>query len=232
MSLWTIILHSCPNVPFPFWVNLLNPQPLEGATLQMRILAPGGIAPWAGDGHTPKGNQLVIKAEPNIVTFWEFGIEILRDGMFVAMQKRCWHRESSQQCWPSSQDEGPGTPVAEVPGTVLNPPISEVWWTVFLWRAGKSLGIFILLFDGLGFYSLQANESLPKPMVTPYVMIKLGCVILFSFLSALLKRNCCIFSGGKRQSWRPWENLEKVDCVWWRLGGMTMFLHIWSATIW
>ena len=88
MSLWTIILYSCSNVPFPFWVNLLNPQPLEGETLPMCILDPRGIAPWAGDGYTPKENQLVIKAEPNIVTFWEFGIEILRDGICLLQCKK------------------------------------------------------------------------------------------------------------------------------------------------
>ena len=167
MSLWIIILHSCFNVPFPFWINLLNPQPLEGATLQTCILAPRGTAPWAGDGHTPKGNQLVIKAEPNIVTFWEFGIEILRDGICLLQGKKTLtqRKPAKLQYWPSSQEEGPGTPVAEVPRTVPNPPLPEVWWTVFLWRPGKPLGIFILSVDGLGSYSLQANESLPKPMV-------------------------------------------------------------------
>ena len=89
-----IILHSCSNVLFPFWINLLNPQPLEGATLQTCILAPRGTAPWAGDGHTPKGNQLVIKADPNIVPFGNLELRFWGTGYVCCKARRRWHRES------------------------------------------------------------------------------------------------------------------------------------------
>lgn len=47
---------------------------------------------------------------------------------------------------------------------------SSLTWglVVYLsWTAGKPLGIFTLWVDGFGFYSLQPNESLPKPIVNP-----------------------------------------------------------------
>ena len=56
---------------------------------------PRGIASWARGGHTPKGNQLIIKGEPNIVTFCELGIESLRDWIHLQQCKKMSHRESS-----------------------------------------------------------------------------------------------------------------------------------------
>ena len=48
--------------------------------------------------------------------------------MFAARQKDVDTEKAAKlQHWLSSQEEGPGTPVAEVPGTVPNPPIPEVW---------------------------------------------------------------------------------------------------------
>lgn len=75
-----IILHGCSNLlhmPFPCWVDPLNLGPWRGQQFRTCILA-AGLASWARGGHTPKRKQLLVKVEPILVTFWDFGIETLR----------------------------------------------------------------------------------------------------------------------------------------------------------
>lgn len=96
------------------------------ATLQACILAPRAQLPGL-QMDTPQG-QTVIKAEPNTVTFWEFELRFCGMGHVCCKAKTLTQRKQpSYNTWLSSQEErSPGTPVAGVPGTVLNPPIPSL----------------------------------------------------------------------------------------------------------
>lgn len=167
-----IILHACSSllhVPFPFSVTLLNFSSWKRQLFRIYILV-SGIASWVRGRHTPKRKKLLFKVEPILVTFWDVGIETLRETEWIGSRaKRYWHRESSQVTLIAKHREGgPRDLCCWGPWSHAAPcPIPELWQIYLFLGSWEATCISALWIGNLNFYFFQLKQSLPKPAVNP-----------------------------------------------------------------